>query len=231
MTIDPVTGYNVPDAKQTASRSDTVSQGDFLKMLTTQLKSQDPLNPLEGSEFASQLATFSQLQELTTMNKTLSASLDANLMLAQSINNNMATTLVGQTVRAEVNQVQVGGSGDVTMNYHLPESATNISIDVVDADGITVRTIDVPSQVSGDHSAVWDGKTNDGVRVPSGTYTFNVHATNADGGTVTVENYIQGRVTAVNYADGQVMLSVNGIDIYLGQVVSVIGDDVSAKKG
>jgi flagellar basal-body rod modification protein FlgD len=231
MTIDPVSGFNVPDSSQIASRSDTVGQADFLKMLTTQLRSQDPLNPLQGSEFASQLATFSQLQQLTDMNKTLTASLDADLLLAQSINNNMATTLVGQTVRAEVNQVQVGSSGNVSLNYRLPEAATSISIDVVDADGVTVRTIDVPPHVTGDTSTEWDGKTSNGVRVPPGTYTFSVHAANADGGTISVENYVQGKVTAVSYVGGQVMLSINGIDVSLGQVISIIGDDGNTKKG
>jgi flagellar basal-body rod modification protein FlgD len=231
MTIDPVSGYNTPDSSQLASRSDTVGQADFLKMLTTQLRSQDPLNPLQGSEFASQLATFSQLQQLTDMNKTLTSSLDANLMLAQSINNNMATTLVGQVVRAEVSQVQVRNSGDVSLHYRLPESATSISINIVDKDGVTVRTIDVPPQVAGDMSTVWDGCTADGVRVPPGTYSFNVNATNANGGAIAVENFVQGRVTAVNYTGGQVTLSINGVDVFLGQVISVIGEDGNGKTG
>ncbi|MBU1919882.1 hypothetical protein KKG66_03485, partial [bacterium] len=199
-------------------------QADFLAMLTAQLQNQDPLSPLEGHEYAAQLATFSQLQELEEMNSTLAASLDANLLLAQSINNNMATSLIGKTIRAEINSVTVGSSGDVPLHYHLPESATEISIEISDANGDVVRTITVPPTAAGDIDTVWDGRNDDGLRVSEGDYSFSVSAVNAEGSSIAVENYIQGQVTAINYVNGQVTLSVNGVDVYLGQVISIMGD-------
>ncbi|MBU1637494.1 hypothetical protein KKC97_07485 [bacterium] len=224
MQVDPVYTYNTPNANQIASRADTTDQADFLAMLTAQLQNQDPLSPLEGHEYAAQLATFSQLQELEEMNSTLAASLDANLLLAQSINNNMATSLIGKTIRADINSVTVGSSGDVSLHYHLPESATEISIEINDANGDVVRTITVPPTAAGDIDTVWDGRNDDGLRVSEGDYSFSVSAVNAEGSSIAVENYIQGQVTAINYVNGQVTLSVNGVDVYLGQVISIMGD-------
>jgi len=224
MQIDPVFSYNTPNASSISSRSEATNQADFLAMLTAQLQNQDPLSPLEGHEYAAQLATFSQLQELQEMNTVLAASLDANLLLAQSINNNMATSLIGRTIRAEINQVTVDSSGDTPLHYHLPESATEISIEISDANGELVRTINVPPTAAGDIDTMWDGRSDNGVRVPEGEYTFNVSAINADGDSIAVENYIQGEVTAINYINGQVALTVNGVDVFLGQITSILGD-------
>ncbi len=233
MQIDPAYSYNSPNASDISSRSETADQADFLAMLTAQLQNQDPLSPLEGHEYAAQLATFSQLQELEEMNTTLAASLDANLLLAQSINNNMAPSLLGTTVRAEINQVTVDSSGDIPINYHLPESATEISIEIRDAYGDIVRTISLPPTAAGDIDTAWDGRSDNGIRVPEGDYSFSVNAINADGNSIAVENYIEGEVTAINYSNGQVVLTVGGVDVYLGQITSILGetDPENGKQG
>ena len=73
---------------------------DFLKLLVTQLQNQDPLNPASNQEFASQLAEFSSLEQLTQMNESLESNLDSDLLLAQSLNNSTATGFIGHEVHA-----------------------------------------------------------------------------------------------------------------------------------
>lgn len=228
MQVDPVLTYNTPDASMVSSRSETTDKMDFLAMLTAQLQNQDPLSPLEGHEYASQLATFSQLQELEEMNSNLASALDANLLLAQSINNNMATSLIGRNVRAQVNQVVLDSSGDdVPIRYDLTESASSVTIEISDADGDVVRTLNLTDVDGGTVESMWDGRDDNGYQLAAGQYSYNISAVNSSGEEISVDNYfeIEGEVTAVNYVDGQVTLTVNGYDVYLGQITSILGDN------
>ncbi|NIS39011.1 flagellar hook capping protein, partial [Candidatus Saccharibacteria bacterium] len=88
-------------SQQNNSSSERIlGKDDFLKMLVTQLNYQDPLNPMESTDFSAQLAQFSSLEQLSNIDETLQASLEANYLLATSINNTMAATIIGKQVRA-----------------------------------------------------------------------------------------------------------------------------------
>jgi flagellar basal-body rod modification protein FlgD len=212
------------------STPQAMNQMDFLQMLTAQLKAQDPMNPLEGQEFASQLAQFSSLQQLTNMGQTMDQTLQANLLLAQSFNNTMASSLIGKTVRADMDQLTLGASGGADLSYDLPKAATDITVDIKDADGTVVRSIHVNPQAAGEHSLTWDGLNSRGGRAPQGDYTYSVTAKDAEGNSVAATTYLEGRVTAVRYVDGNAVLTVDGMTVYLGQVMS-ISDSELRKRG
>jgi flagellar basal-body rod modification protein FlgD len=222
MDISSLTNsFPTPSADQISSRGEAMDRADFLRMLVTQMTVQDPLNPLQGSEFASQLAQFSSLQELQNMGGTLEQSLQANLILAQSINNTMATSIIGKVVRANTDRVHIGSAGDATLNYNLSSAATSITVEVKDSSGAVVRTMNVSPQAAGDHALAWDGLDNEGVRVASGEYTFSVNATSADGSTVPATTFVEGRITGVNYSSGQATLLMGDLEILLSEVISI----------
>ena len=103
--VNGALGYAPP-----ASSNDSVlGKDDFLKLLVTQLSYQDPLNPLEASDFSAQLAQFSSVEQLFNIEETLRASLDANYLLATSINNTMAATVIGKEVRAVGDSIYFDG--------------------------------------------------------------------------------------------------------------------------
>jgi flagellar basal-body rod modification protein FlgD len=220
----------MPPADLISSRAAALSQADFLRMLTEQLKAQDPLNPLSGQEFASQLAQFSSLQELQGMGTTLDDQLQADLLLTQTFNNTMAATLIGKVVRAEQNQIEMEATGEQTLTYDLPTAATEISVNITDSSGKVVRTLTLSPQEAGEHTVTWDGLNSDGVHVPAGTYTYSISAKDADGNAVTATTYLEGRVTEVRYSNGSAVLIVNGREISLGSVLSV-RDPSDAEKG
>ncbi len=231
MAVDAVTGaststFNTPSVDQTASRSDTLDQLDFLQMLMAQMRNQDPMSPMDSQEYAAQLAQFSSVQELSKIKSALDESINMNLLMTQSINGNLAAALVGKTVRAQNNTVSVNGSG-ADLRFVLGTTATNVEIQVVDESGEVVRTISGNAHSAGDAAEYWDGRDNAGNRVPDGNYTFNVAATDADGNEVTASTYITGVVTSINYADGQVTLTVNGQQLFLGDIMSVMATDDS----
>lgn len=233
MAVDAVTStstFNIPTAEQTGSRADTLDQLDFLQMLMAQMRNQDPMSPMDSQEYAAQLAQFSSVQELTKIKESLDESINMNLLMTQSINGNLAAALVGKTVRAQNNTVSIDGSG-ADLRFTLGSAATNVEIQVLDSSGEVVRTISGNAQSAGDAAEYWDGRDDSGNRVPNGNYTFNVTATDAEGSEVVAATYITGVVTAINYANGEVTLTVNGQQLYLGDIMSVMATDDSGTDG
>lgn len=223
MAVTPVTNlFQTPPADKISSRQETMDQIDFLQMLMAQLRAQDPMNPLQGHEYAAQLAQFSSVQQLEAIQGSLEESINMNMMMTQSINGNLAAALVGKTVRAQNNSVSLASGGDADLRYTLGGSATDIEVRVLDSEGNVVRTLNGNSHEAGDAATYWDGRDDNGNRVPAGNYTFEVSAKNDSGDTINATTYLEGIVSAVNYADGQVTLTVNGQDLFLGEILSVM---------
>lgn len=224
-SINPAVNGTTPPADQISSRTEqTLNRADFMKLLMTQMRYQDPMSPMGNEELASQMAQFSSLQELQGIGSALEQSIQANLLMTQSFNNTMAASLIGKFVTAESNQFQLESSGGARVTYRLPSAATELSLEIRDAQGALVRTLNVNPQEAGDHAVNWDGTDSEGKRVPEGTYTFTVNAKDADGGAVAATTLVQGLVESVRYADGQVLLRVDGRDVALSAVLSLAND-------
>jgi len=224
MPVDSVTGTQpstTPPASLISSASAAMDKTDFLQMLTAQLKAQDPLNPLSNQDFATQLAQFSSLQELQTMNTELGQALQSNLLLTQTFNNTMAASFIGKIARAESNTITMGATGNASLMYKLGTNATNITVDIKDSSGHTVRTLNPAAQASGEQSVSWDGLDANGQRVAAGNYTFSVNATDANGQAIDVTTFIEGLVTEVRFANGGALLVVGDREIHLGDVISL----------
>ncbi len=182
----------------------------FLKMLVAQLKNQDPLNPLDGTDFAAQLAQFSSLEQLTNMSsgfETLSEKIVA-------LNSSQMAGLIGSEVTAEGNQIQADGTAK-TLSYTLPENVVKGTVKIYDGTGTLVKTLTFGAQQAGTNSVTWD---TSGL---SGTYTFDVSGTNQTGASVTGSTLMTGTVTGVNFADGVSYLVVNGAEVAFEDVVSI----------
>lgn len=157
--------YAFPDTGKT--RSDGMGQADFLRLMTEQMKNQDPMNPLKGAEFLGQLAQFSTVQGIENMQQAMTA-------MASVMENDQslrAATLVGRDALVEVDSVSLaagaGASGEVVATH-----AGTIQLDVVDAGGQVVRKLNVEAGGSGPAPFAWDGKDADGNPLDAGTYTF-----------------------------------------------------------
>lgn len=216
--------FNIPAAGQLSSRQDTLDQLDFLEMLIAQMQNQDPLSPMDSQEYASQLAQFTSVQELGAIKAALNESIDMNLLMTQSINGNLAAALVGKVVRAQIDRIEFDGASGADLQFNLGQAATSIQINVTDADGNTIRTLSMSAHSAGDTAIYWDGRDNDGNLVPSGTYSYSVSAKNASGEAINATTYVQGVVSAVNYEGGRVSLTVNGYQLFLGDILSVMAD-------
>lgn len=224
MEITDITGAGA-QASLAAVSNQTMGRDDFLLLLVTQLSNQDPLNPMDGQEFAAQLAQFSSLEQLINLNDGMTQSAQLNGLLAQSINSGVAAGLIGREVEAVGDSFRFDGEQGKTLHYELEHAAAGATVDIFDEAGRKVRTMELGAQGKGERSFNWDGTSDDGTTVPAGTYTFKVNATDAAGAEVAVTHLMRGTVDRVTFSQGGILLWMGDTSIAMGNVRSVIGGE------
>lgn len=207
-----------------APPSQELDKEAFLRLLVTQLRYQDPINPLDSREFAAQLAQFSTVEQLISINETLAAQSSAYAALAQGIHNSVAASLVGKFIEAEGNQLAWGGEDTVPFRIELSEAAHQVSVQIRNEAGEVVRTISLGPRAAGEHALEWDGRNNAGERLPSGTYTIEVLATNAHGKAVPARSFVHGCVTRVTFGPEGILLWIGNWSVPMQSVRGVTSE-------
>jgi flagellar basal-body rod modification protein FlgD len=212
---------NPAPKEETKKPGDILGKDQFLKLLISQLQNQNPLEPMNDQEYVAQMAQFSSLEQLQNMNSSLSQNMQYNMLLSQTINNTMATSLIGKKITADSDSVGVTSGSGADITFNSTGFAPTGTITITDGNGIVVRSLQVSNLQSGNNSIHWNGKDDLGNNVASGDYTYQVNLKNTDGQAVTVSNYRTGTVDSVKYVDGQAYLLVDGAYIPLAQVREV----------
>jgi flagellar basal-body rod modification protein FlgD len=186
----------------------------FLTLLTTQLRNQSPLEPMNTEQFTQQLTQFSQVEQQMRTNDTLD-----RLLTAQTTNvASAAIGMLGSDVVARGTNADLrGGNANWTLTSPSAASAT---ITIKNAAGQVVRT-EQRALNSGETTYNWNGRNNDGVIQPEGTYTISIEATNATNQAVTVTPSARGRVTSVDFSGSEPVLTVGNRRVPLSSVTSV----------
>ena len=195
----------------TGTTKSILGQDDFMKMLIAQLQNQDPLNPMDGANFAAQLAQFSTVEQINNMStqlKTMNASISA-------MNNAQITSLIGSQVTAQGNAINVTGSSS-TLSYNLSSAIQKGTIKIYNSSGVAVKTLDIGSQNAGVNSVTWDSSG-----LPTGTYTFDIAATDKNGVSIPATTMVNGTISGITYKDGTPYITVNGQEIAFSSVSSI----------
>ena len=196
----------------------TLDKNDFLRLLITQLRNQNPLQPVDQSEFLSQTAQFTALEQLTNINRTLGEmqSLGGSGSSALS-----AASLIGRSVRVAGRAFQLDAGG-TTLPFTLDGPATRVALDVVDADGNLLRRLDTGSRSAGKQELKWDGRDTAGKPVAAGSYFYKVTAQGASGASAPLAFAAEGPVTGVvTAADGRVFYRLGDTVARLEDVIDV----------
>lgn len=195
---------------------------EFLKLLVTQLKNQDPTNPMDGQQFAAQLAQFSSVEQLINIEKGITTQSQNQGLLAQSMNSGLAAGLIGKHVVAESDQLYYAGSGNQPLQFKLESAAAGTTITIYDAAGGVVREMEVGSLPAGTQSNVsWDGKNAAGKTVPPGTYTFGVKAADAAGAPIGAQPMADGKVDRVTFGPEGTLLWFGNRSVPMSAVTTI----------
>jgi len=243
--VSPIDEIPQVDFNQSSVRTVSTELGEdaFLRLFITQLQNQDPMEPVNDAEFIAQLAQFSTLEQLTKINNTLesgmglsddlaplstlndiNARLEENLrndvLLSQTINNTTAASMIDRTVTWQTDTIALGDSGDIDLYYGLSSSADAVIGKVYDDQGNLIRVMSVNDESAGEHHFTWNGKDNDGNRMPAGAYTVEISAVTS-GETQQLVPFFKGKVDGVRYIEGQAYLHVGELLIPLSEISEI----------
>ena len=209
---------------ESASTAEISSLGkdEFLKLLITELKYQDPLNPADNTEFIAQLAQFSSLEQMTNVNDNLEAMSEYTESVAGSINNSTLVNLIGKTVTAISDEFVFDGENSVELNFELAEDMTSGTLKIYNDSGELVRSIDLDSMEAGLQSVEWDGLSSFGNMKDAGTYTYKVTYYDSVLEEHEATMITTGTVEGISYQDGTAYLDINDMLISNDQVTHVI---------
>lgn len=215
MAIDPTAAANNSAAATGRTRM-ADSYETFMSLLTAQIKNQDPLSPMDSTQFTQQLVQMTGVEQQLLTNDLLE-----KLVTNTGSGIQTSVSLLGRDVRA-INSDAKLTAGKAEWGYKLDRDATDVSIEVVDGSGKTVQVIKPTENKAGDHTFTWDGKDRAGQQLANGgTYTLRVTAKDSVGAAVPVTNFVQGIVTGVEQVDGQTLITVNGVRVSWDKVTSI----------
>lgn len=184
--------------------SNELAQEDFLKLMVTQLKHQDPFKPMENGDFLAQIAQFSSVSGIDQLNKSFST-------LAESMSSNQALqagALVDREVLAPLEYGLLPEGGGLSGAVDLPTSVGNLVISITDSAGALVREIHLGTQAAGQVAFSWDGSTDSGGYAPPGVYKVRAQASTEDGSEA-LQTLIAARVDSVTLGSGTQGLRLN----------------------
>lgn len=211
--VSPTSSSTAPPAP-TMLKQPELGKNDFLNLLVTQLKNQDPLKPMDSSSFIAELAQFSQLEQSSNQSALLGKVLDAqNSSLQYSL-----LPLVGREVRVEGAMIQLG-TAPAPVDYNLSEDAVSVRVSILNSTNQAIRTLDLGSQAAGDQHVMWDGRDGNGTMLPPGTYTYAIAARDTQNRPVPITATSRLTVSGIRLEEGQPRLAAGDQSIDPGSVI------------
>ena len=174
----------------------------FLTLLTTQLQHQNPMDPLDTNQFTQQLVQFAGVEQQLKSNEQLKSLLE----IEKSAQATQALVYVGNTVAVDGSKAVFDKSA--TWNFQS-EKDTSATITITNSAGQTAYSGSYALKQGGS-SFVWDGKGNDGVQWPAGTYTLTATGKDSSGNSVAISTEVQGIVDSVDLTSSPPLLSIGG---------------------
>lgn len=210
-------------------QKNVLGKDDFLRLLMTQLKYQDPLNPQDHEEFATQLAQFSSLEQLSNIGKGIDK-LQVGMSAEEKI---QALNMIGKEIKASGNKVELLHGQEVALKYLPDPDARPFVASIYDKSGKVIRELNLSALKPTDSVIQWDGRDQTGHSLPAGDYTFRVFGVGNNGQSKELNTELSGKVVGVEMTGKEPVLVVNtgsgNTRVELAKVnkISVGGESVS----
>jgi flagellar basal-body rod modification protein FlgD len=212
------TGAAATPTVQTAAQSQSLGQADFLKLMTAQMKNQDPFEPVDNTQMVAQMAQFSQLGGITEMSTTLKA-ISEKLGATSAAD---ALSFVGKTVLTEGNVAYGRTGGGIAGAVELDGDATDVNVTISDANGQVLKTLPLGKSAAGTVTYDWDGKTEAGEDAGTGPFKVSVMA-QKNGSAVANRALVWAPVESVNLTGTTPTLTLPGIGQIATTAVRKVG--------
>jgi flagellar basal-body rod modification protein FlgD len=188
----------------------------FLQLLTIQLQNQDPLNPMDTSEFTNQIVAFTGVEQQINTNQKLDS------LVSLGLSNAMGSSLgyVGKDISYISSEMHHDGSPS-TIRYALSSEAVSAKIRILDDKGAIVYEDDVPRTAGATHEFVWDGSHKGGGQADPGTYQIRIDALDKDGKGVTSTVVVNGMVRGIETQNGLLFALVGERAIAMSNILNV----------
>ena len=187
----------------------------FLNLLTAQMKNQDPLDPLDSTQFVDQLVSFSGVEQQIAQNQNLESLLIIQSAAAQT----SSVGYIGRVATALTPDSRLQ-DGAANWQYELPESAQTTNMIIRDSsDRVVYRT--TGDKTTGQHDFNWNGQTSSGTTAPDGIYTLEINAVAQNGATIPAEIRASARVTGIDLSGSEVVVEMGGVEVPLSSVLAL----------
>ncbi len=206
---------------------ENLDQTDFLKLLTKQMENQDPMKPMDNTQMVAQMAQFSSLEGITKLNETVSGfedSVQSNQVMQASALIGKAAMVKGDTAKMYSMEQADGSSlpSGILGAVDVPAGASKMSVEITNANGQVVKTMDVPVNGEDRQSFSWDGRLADGRPAPEGNYKVNANAT-VDGEGQAPQTYVGAVISSVGVTKNGPELNLDGLSaVKLSDIVEII---------
>jgi flagellar basal-body rod modification protein FlgD len=204
-------------ANNTTAKKGSLDQADFLNIFVTQLKYQDPLQPLDNYQMASQMSQFSMVQSLNEM----SASMKSMESSQAAVNNLQAAALVGKKVEVKGSALTLSQGTASEGTYQLDKPG-KLTVKIMDGKGSMVRVIETQVSDTQKHQFLWDGKNDQGSALPDGQYSFQVSAVDAQGAAIEVKTTMVGKVDGISLDQGKAYLQIGSNKVLLSEIIAIL---------
>lgn len=196
-----------PNKKVRTIGNNQLDKDAFLKLMLTQMKYQDPTNPMQSHEMASQLAQFTSLEQLNNINSTLES-----MKNSQSPNTNFqALAFIGKKASGDSSKLtRTAGDTKHAFNFEMLGDAAKVKVAIKDAGGNVIRNLEFTNMKKGSNSIEWNGLSEDGMPARPGEYKFTIEGQASNGAKVFSKTSFEGRITGLNYtAEGPILMLGN----------------------
>jgi flagellar basal-body rod modification protein FlgD len=196
--------------------SEAMDKQAFMKLLVAQLKNQDPLDPMDGRDFITQLSQLTGVEKLSSLSDQISSLQVATAGMA----NTQTSGLVGKHIEAKGDAFLLNDIGAGQSAFNIQEPA-NVKVKIVNEAGTVVKELDMGDITAGSHEITWDGKLESGDRAPAGRYHVQIEAKNASGAKVSADTDVTGIVDSISYENGYPELVIGNRRVALGNVTTI----------